>query len=283
MRKAYKITSNKSFQLIKSFLTFFTCILLLGACQTAPVPVVSEPHKLTEREVTFQKGQALYINSKFAESAGFFLKVSQTPLGPQDEIYNVSLWNLSFIYEKLGEFEKAILALNELEARNSKKILLFSIRLRLIKNYGRVGNEVKAAQIQKLITPSDLEKFSIEDIYQALEENAQFNYDNQILEELRFLGQVQRYFITVMESPAASLNTKATDLLISLYQDFQKVLEKDTLNQEFKRTLAIELLDQFRKFELYKRSEINVNPYTISKFSNYANEKQQIITDWLHR
>ena len=281
MRKAYKITSIKLFPLINSIVKVLIFLFVLSACQTPQIPV--EQPKLTEREMIYQKGVALFKNAKYAESSGFFLKIAQTSLGPQDETYNAALWNLSFIYEKLGEFDKAILALIELEARGSKKILLFSIRLRLIKNYFRIDNPLKAIEIQKHITSHDLNKLLIEEIYLSLEENVQFNYDSQMLEELHFLGQVQKYFITVMESPTTALNTKATDLLTSLYDNFLKVLEKDTLNIEFKRTLAIELLDQFRKFELYKRTDVTLNPYAISKFSNYANEKQQIITDWLHR
>lgn len=258
--------------------------LILSSCQSISVYQKADPVQLTEREVFFQKGVALLDNNKFAESAGFFIKVTQNNLGPQDEVYNASLWNLSTIYEKLGEFEKAVLALIELEKRNPTDISLIRIQLALEKNYLRLENTNLALKIGQEIDKSNPAKiYSLQDIYIALEENSNFNYDHLILEELQFLGQIQKYFIYVMESQESPLNQKATDLLIHTYDGFFTRFNSSSASHQFKRSLSIELLEQLRKFDFYRLSSININPYTISKFSNYNNQKQKFLTDWLHQ
>jgi tetratricopeptide (TPR) repeat protein len=246
--------------------------------------VVREERRLTEREVTFQKGLALFNISKYIESAGFFMKVTQNPLSDSDEIYHTSLWCLSIIYEKHGDFDKAILALQELKVRKPSTISLFKIQLSLMKNYIRVGNNKMASEIRKQIDTSfPLDRYGINEIYFSIAENVNFNYDLSMLEELQFLGEVQKYFIYVMESKEPVLNEKSTELLITLYDGFFKAIEKDSFNNDFKKSLVIELLEQMRRFDRYKLDDLNLNPKTISKFSLYSIKKEQFLTDWLHQ
>lgn len=281
MSKALKIISNKWPLLIKYGL--LVVFLMFGiSCQTPKIET-SRP-RLTERELIYEKGKALFENGNYRESSVFFLKVTQSSLGPEDEVYNQSLWKLVMVYEKSGDFEKAILALLELENRKSMQIPLFHIQLALAKNYLRLENKDLAFKIEKEIDQSSpARNYSLKEIYAALEQNSDFNYDHLIIEELQFLGKIQKYYIFVMESSESSINKNATDLLIHIYDGFFKILAKDTVNPEFKKNLSIELLEQLRKFDLYKLSTININPYTISKFSNYSEQKQKFLIDWLHQ
>lgn len=281
MSKIFCITLKKCLRLISAFSAYS---LILFSCQHLSVCREAEPPRLTEREVIFQKGLALFENEKFVESAGFFLKVTQTNLGPDDDIYNTSLWKLSTVYEKTGEHEKAVLALLELEKRKPGKLPLFRLQLALEKNYIRLENKELAFKIGQEIDQSNpAQQYSLQDIYIALEENSNFNYDHLIIEELQFLGQIQKYFIYIMESQEAPLNQKATDLLLHIYDGFFVKFNGTSVSYQFKKTLSIELLEQLRKFDIYKLSSINVNPYTISKFSKYNTEKQKFLTDWLHQ
>lgn len=281
MSKALKIISNKWPLLIKYGL--LVVFLMFGiSCQTPKIET-SRP-RLTERELIYEKGKALFENGNYRESSVFFLKVTQSSLGPEDEVYNQSLWKLVMVYEKSGDFEKAILALLELENRKSIQIPLFHVQLALAKNYLRLENKDLAFKIEKEIDRSaPARNYSLKEIYAALEQNSDFNYDHLIIEELQFLGKIQKYYIFVMESSESSINQNATDLLIHIYDGFFKVLAKDTTNPGFKKNLSIELLEQLRKFDLYKLSTININPYTISKFSNYSEQKQKFLIDWLHQ
>lgn len=281
MFKIFCITSKKCLRSI-SVLGLYAFVLF--SCQHLSVSQTTEPTRLTERELVFQKGLALFENEKFFESAGFFLKVTQTNLGPDDEVYNDSLWKLSIVYEKMGEYEKAVLTLLELEKRKPLNIPFFRIQLALEKNYIRLENRDLAFKIgQEIDQTNPAQQYSLQDIYIALEENSNFNYDHLILEELQFLGQIQKYFIYIMESQEAPLNQKATELLIHIYDGFFAKFNAPSVSYQFKRSLSIELLEQLRKFDFYKLNSINVNPYTISKFSNYNNEKQKFLTDWLHQ
>lgn len=281
MLKTFCITSKKCLRSI-SFVAVTT--LVLFSCQSLSISTQSEPARLTEREVVFQKGLALFENEKYAESAGFFLKVTQTNLGTDDKVYNDSLWKLATIYEKMGEYEKAVLSLLELERRKPANPPLFRIQLALEKNYIRLENKDLAFKIgQEIDRSNPAQQYSLQDIYLALEENSNFNYDHLILEELQFLGQIQKYFIYIMESQEAPLNQKATELLIHIYDGFFLKFNSASTSYQFKRALSIELLEQLRKFDYYKLNSININPYTISKFSNYNTAKQKFLTDWLHQ
>lgn len=281
MLKVYCKISKKCLRLISTLSIY---CLVLTSCQIVQVDRSSEPTRLTERELVYQKGLALFENEKYAESSVFFAKVTQSNLGPNDSVYNESLWKLSSIYEKMGEAEKAILALLELEKRKPTEIPLFRIQLALEKNYLRLENKELAFKIGQEIENSNVaQNYSLQEIYQALEENSKFNYDHLILEELQFLGQIQKYFVYVMESQEAPINQKATELLIQIYEGFFKKFNSSSLNYSFKRTLSIDLLDRLRKFDYYKMNSNNLNPNTISKFSKYNNEKQNFLTDWLHQ
>jgi tetratricopeptide (TPR) repeat protein len=284
MCKALKIISIKSRSWIRSLLNTVLFSLFLFSCASLHTKPPEEPVRLTDREVDYQKGLALSNTGKFAESIPFLLKVTQTEQGPNDEIYKSALWYLAVNYEKTGEFGKAILSLREIEERKPVILSEFAVKTALVKNYIRVENKPLAMKIQKEIDESYPPRtYSVDEIYKVLEENTDFNYDHLLIEELQFLGELQKYFIFVMESPNDEFNKKATDLLISLYTGFLKKLNNDTLNPDFKRNLCIELLDQLRKFDAYKLRTGNVNPDTISKFSQFSEEKQKYLTDWLHR
>lgn len=277
MSQAYKKTMTKLFWSINFGLILF----MMSACGSEKV---RENTRLTERDVTYQKGLALFNASKYAESAPFFLKLSQSSVEQYDEIYNSSLWNLSLIYEKFGEFDKAVFALQELERRHSPTISVFKIQLSLMKNYIRLDNKLMALEIRKKVDATiPVNSYPLSEIYFSIADNTFFNYDISMIEELKFLGEIEKYFIFVMESKNSSFNSRATDLLIGLYDGFFKAFNNDAFNDKFKRTLSIELLEQLRRFDNYKLNDLNLNPKTISKFSSYSVDKQKILTDWLHR
>ena len=277
MSQAYKKTTPRLFWSISFALIF----LWLCSCTTQ---TERKEAQLTSREMTFQKGLLLFNISKYAEAAPFFLKISQNALSPSDEIYNSSLWNLTVIYEKFGDYDKAVLALHELEERQPSAISLFKIQLSLMKNYTRLNNRKITSEIKSKIDASlPVNRYSLSEIYFSVAENTGFNFDLQMLQELQFLGEIQKYFVFVMESKDISVNARATELLIYLYDTFLKAIEKDSYNNEFRRAIAIELLSQLRKFDHYKLDRINLNMKTIAKFSVYSIEKQKYLTDWLHQ
>ena len=148
MSQAYKKMHLRLLLLNKLIVVF----LFFTSCSTAKI--VHEEHHLTDREVMYEKGLSLFNAAKYFESSAFFLKLSQNPTSDNDELYNLSLWNLSLIYEKFGEFEKAALALQELQRRRSTKLSLFNTQLGLMKNYIRLHNKKVALEIKIIIDAS---------------------------------------------------------------------------------------------------------------------------------
>lgn len=283
MLKIYKKISIKSLPLSKYFLLILTFVFLgLSSCQLFSEKKIE--HHLTEREELYEKGLALFNLSKYSEASLFFLKVTQVALSDQDEVYNNSLWHLSFIYEKYGEFDKAIFAVSELESRRPLALSPLMLRLSLMKNYIRVANFKMAFDIRKKIDSSIAKgQVGSSEVFKSLYESTQFNYDLMMKEELQFLGEIQKYFIQIMESNDQNLNEKTTNLLITLYNVFFKALEKDQFKIDFRKLIAAELLDQLRRFDGYKLDYSDSNKKTIDQFSKYSQKKQKYLIDWLHK
>lgn len=260
----------------------FCLLLAFSSCtlfETKPEVKVQSP-----REINFEKAVALFKDKEFNSALPIFQKISQQSESSQDRIYDLSLWYLSVLYEKSNLPEKALLALKELESRKTSAIPLLKIHFAQMKNHYRVSNEYQALEIKKLIDANQpLLRNSISTIFSYLVDSTELNYDHLVIEELQFVGQMQKYFIYVIESSQAPQNEQATDLLISIYEQFFKVLKNNKLNFEFRKKISITLIDQLRLFDRYKIDDLNVNMKTMAKFSRYSEKKQQTLTNWLYQ
>ncbi len=245
-------------------------------------PVESE--LIDPRKDLFQKGISHMVNEKYDLAQPIFLKLTAEPELKSDLIYDLSLWNISLTYEKLGLPEKAILALNLLMDRNTPHVLPFKLKAALMKNYYRVGNNLVAQRFKKML---DDEKpkatLSTETLFLALRQTLNLNYDHLILEELNYVGEAQKYVLYVMEQNTSELNETATDLLISIYQQSYALTTTDKLQDSFKEKILISLLDKLRLFNSYKLNDLNINLKTVTKFSNFSEKMEKQITDRLHR
>lgn len=243
----------------------------------------SEIKELTPREANFEKAVTFFNEKNFNNALPLFQKISQQSEAKVDRVYDLTLWYLSVIYEKTNMPEKALLTLKELTLRNSTIVPSLKVRFSQMKNHFRVSNEYQALEVKKLIDSNQpLLRNDIETIYSYLFETTDLNYDHLAVEELQFVGQLQKYFIYVMESSQSPENAQATELLISIYDNFFKILKNNKLNFNFRKKIAIALIDQLRLFDRYKIDDLNVNLMTIAKFSNYSEKKQKLLTDWLY-
>lgn len=240
----------------------------------------SLPRALTEREQMFASAEDFYAKGNFESAKTLYFRLSRNVSGKYDSVYDQSLWRLVKIYEKSDESEKALLTLDELSIRKSSTISINKIKFAQMKNNFRVANLYQANIIKKEIDEAyRSEALDAEELFEILIDSTDLSYDHHMLEELLFLGTIQKYFVFVMESQLAPENEQLTDHLIKSYEHFFSLLKRSNLSADFKKKLSISLVDQLRKFDRYKIDSDGTNAETLLRFSNYSEPKQKILIE----
>lgn len=281
MLKAYKKTSKISLFLFNISLI---CLAFIGGgCSyfQEEVVTVREP---SEREKLFFTAEKFFINHDDESAKPIYFKITRNNEGAFDPIYDKSLWRLVQIYEKDDDSAKALLTLDELSVRRSSTIPPSKIKFAQIKNHFRVSNYYQAERIRKEIDQSYRDgTLSLFEIYEALMETTELSYDHHLLEELRFIGEIQKYFVFVMESNMSPENERLTERLIQNYDRFFAALKRPSASDEYEKQLSISLLDQLRKFDSYQIEGGPSNPKTMTRFSKYSEQQQKKLTESLHK
>lgn len=245
------------------------------------VVTVREP---SDREKLFFTAEKFFINNEDEAAKPIYFKITRNNEGSFDPIYDKSLWRLVQIYENDDESAKALLTLDELDKRDTSTVPKSKIRFAQIKNHFRVTNYYQAERIRKELDQQYRDRtLSLFEIYEALAETTDLTYDHNILEELKFMGEVQKYFIFVMESDMSPENERLTEKLIQNYDRFFAALKSPATSDEFKKQLSISLLDQLRKFDLYQMEDEPTNPKTMKRFTKYSDQQQKKLTESLHK
>ena len=275
MSKICKITLNL-------FLLFLSVLVLSNCVTLKSVDELKKTQPPTDRDILFERAEQLSRTGDYDSAQSIYFKITREPTGPIDPVYDKSLWNLALYYETSDQSEKALLALDELSRRNSSIISRARIQFALVKNHFRVTNYFQAKKIRAEIDNDyKSQHYSRAVLYDALYYTTTLYYDRHILDELVFVGEIQKYFIYIMESDFSPQNETLTELLIFYYEGFFKALNKNLLSKEIKRQLSMSLLDQLRRFERLKIEGNYRNPRTMARFSEYADTQQKKLTEWL--
>lgn len=260
---------------------------ILSGCtfwETAPQragDTVARTQRLAQADELFTAG-------RLDEAYPLYLRLTETPSSAKgsmsgaayDSVYGPALWKLALLYEKRDESEKALLALAELDRRGDAPVSETALRLARMKNHFRVGNDSEALNIaRELDRDFKLGYVPLYDLAESLNLIAVPAHDHRLPAELKFLGEVQKYFIFVMESDLTPENADLTTRLIEDYDRFFAALANGLFSDAFKRGIAVSLLDQLRRFDRYRLEDPGPNPATISRFSAYSRDRQQTLTE----
>jgi hypothetical protein len=275
----------KHFQLLISAAllvgVFSSCAYLRENLKDPPAKEAPKP-KLSEREIIFNRAETAFKSKNDDEALPLYLSIARDPSENTDLIYQKSLLGLARIYERTDQSEKAILALDELSRIHSDVISKASMQMALIKNHFRVSNYYQAKAIRSdLDNDYKVQKISIDELFNALYYETDLYYDRHILDELLFLGDVQKYFLYVIESNISPQSEKATDLLILDYKKFIAQIDNSLRPADIKKNLMISLINQLNKFERYKIVGEDSKLSNINRFSKFANEAQLKMTERL--
>lgn len=277
---------------LTSWPTFFKILILLfilSSCSLWPManekveinPVEKAPP--SERQLVYDKAKGLLTLGQFQEAEPLYFQITRYPPDGKNSVYDKSLLDLAFLFEKTDQSEKAILALDELSKRDTSVIDKASIKILLIKNHYRVTNYYQARTLRaELDDMYRAQEISLKDIYSALYYQTTLYYDRHIFDELLFLGDMQKYFVYVMENQTSSAEgEKLTELLMLYYERFDSQLNNGMLSKDLKKRLIISLIDQLNKFDRYKLNDVTKNIKHLNRFSDFAEVTEKRLTERL--
>lgn len=270
------------FKILILFFVLSSCSLWPMAEEKVEVKQV-EKAPPSERQLTYDKAKGLLNLGQFQEAEPIYFQITRYPPEGRDSVYDKSLLDLAFLYEKTDQSEKAILALDELSKRDTSVVDKASIKILLIKNHYRVTNYYQARLLRnELDGMYRTQEVSLQDIYAGLYYQTSLYYDRHIFDELLFLGDMQKYFVYVMESQSnAAEGEKLTELLMLYYERFNSQLNSGLLSKDLKKRLIISLIDQLNKFDRYKLNDATKNIKYLNRFSDFAEINEKRLTERL--
>ncbi len=266
------------------FIILSVLVISTSACsllQTEPTPATDpkKPLVKSEREKVLDEADRNFQAGNYDAALILYFRIARDPAEETDLIYDKSLVGLAHLYEKSDQSEKAILALDELLKRDTKAISKVSLQVALIKNHFRVTNYYQARQIKLEIDNGyKTQNTSLREIYEALYYQTDLYYDRHIFDELTFVGDLQKYFVYVIESDLLNESDKLTDLLILYYEKFLAQLDNQILSPDIKKRLAASLIDQLSKFDRYKMPD-NDSQSNLTRFSNFAEAQKRKLVE----
>ena len=182
--------------------------------------------------------------------------------------------------KKSDQSEKAILALVELLKADSTVISKISLQVSLMKNHYRVTNYYQAQKIKNDIDEGyKVQNLKNNELFIALFNQTHLYYDRHIFDELLFVGDIQKYFIYLMEDRAVETSDKAANLLRLYYEKFLSQIDKPVLSKENKKNLAVSLLDQLNRFDRYKQLDSSESENALWKFTQFAETHKRKLTE----
>jgi hypothetical protein len=282
--------SKLSYKTIGKFALFSSFTFCLSACsllaideeRAQEVEVQAPQPVLTEREQDFNQAEEFERLKKYDEALNIYFKITRDTFQERDLVYDRSLLGIARIYEMTDQSEKAILAFNELQKVKSTVISNPALQIALMKNHYRVTNYYQAQKIKtELDNDYKLQNLSTQALFEALFNQTEPYFDRHIFDELLFIGEVQKYFIFVMESGTSDQPEMMSNLLQLYYEKFLAQLNNRLLNEDLKKKLIISLLDQLTKFDRYKQLDNSSTPSPLNKFSKFAADKRRLLTERL--
>lgn len=284
--------SKLSYKTIGKFALFSSFAFCMSACSLLTVdnepapeeaPAVEIQKKpLTEREQDFAQAEEFEKNRKYNEALSLYFKMTRDTSQERDVIYERSLLGIARLYEMTDQSEKAILALNELQKNSTAVISKPALQIALMKNHYRVANYYLAQKIKNdLDNDYKIQSLSTQELFEALFNQTQPYFDRHIFDELLFIGEVQKYFIFVMETGTADQPEMMANLLQLYYEKFLAQLDNQMLNGDIKKKLIISLMDQLTKFDRYRQLDSSTTPSPLNKFSKFAADKKRRLTERL--
>lgn len=278
MKKVYLKSIYKLSVLFKNFLVFLFFLSISGCAilnifdeDDAPVTVI--------QSTNFLKAQALVLNREFEKSIPFL----DLSLKSNDADYNNALLLSLRAYDQLGQPEKAILAAQELLTKNIEAPTELKTRSLLLKNLAKVGTDISDHQEKKLILK--LTQKSEADgllVLEGLKWSMDFACDQFCVAEILYLKEIQLQFLYIIEKDAVS-SDRAADIIKTRYEFFQSFLNKEHLDLNFRKKIAVSLIDSIKKLSSLQLAMPNQGAVRAASFMLSISPVEKYVESWLYK
>lgn len=256
----------------------------ISGCSTVDLaqmtPTETPSNSTPTRENLLDQADQHFNKKNYAAAKEIYIKLTYIPDHENDIIYNQALWKLSKIYEKNNQFEKAILAQEELSNRENVQISPSVIKISLIRNHYRVQNRLQAEEIERqLAADYRAQNISLVLLASELLDVTQELTESQSIDDILFMGTIQKYFIYVMENPTSPQTSALLERMKTSYDHFFALLNNKKNSARFNKKLSVTIYDQLVKFEKFKLESINSSAEAIQSFTDYADLKKKYLVE----
>ncbi len=269
---------KKIFQkFICKYLKLISILFFLNSCALLQIFDEETIAEAPKQNIDFLKAEALVLNHEYEKSVPFLNSV----LKKNDSNYNASLLLSVRTYDQLGQPEKAILAANELLLRTIDPVTELKTRALLLKNKAKVGNDISNS-IDKKIISNIWQSTPNESLYvlESLKWSLDFSCDQFCLAEILFLKEIQIQYLYIIEKDGVS-SDRAAEYLKSSYEFFESFITKEHLDIQFRKKIALALLDSIRKLSSLQLSTLNQGSFRAAAMMESISPIQKKLESWL--
>jgi hypothetical protein len=261
-----------------NYASFLAVIVFIAGC--AFFQEDSAP--MARQSSNYLKAEGLVLNREFEKAIPFL----DATLKQYDNDYIAALLFSARVYDQIGQPEKAILAATEILNKND---LPFDTELKsrslLLKNLAKVGTNI-VGHPQKKIILQDIGVFRkvgqidsvsiLENLKWALD----FSCDQFCVAEIQYLKEIQLEYLYIIETDPSAANFSAATIK-NRYEFFQQFLTKEHLGQDFRKKIAIALLDSLRTLSSLQLTTADAGSVRAAKFVNSLSKIDQSTERWL--
>jgi tetratricopeptide (TPR) repeat protein len=235
---------NKIFlKSICRYLALISSFLILNSCSLMNIFNSDEVVVLPSQSNEYLKGQALVLNGEYEKSLPFL----DAALKRNDADYDNTLLLSARSYDQIGQPEKVILAAQELLTKNVDSVSELKARSLLLKNFAKVKTDItQHTQKNSIQTLSQNTEGDSVMVLESLKWSMDFSCDQFCVEEISYLKEIQLQYLYIIEKDEVSTG-RSGQMIKSRYEFFQSFLHKEHLDKNFRKKIAVGLLDSFKK------------------------------------
>lgn len=278
MKKVYLKFICKLSNLFKIFIITLFCISF-SSCAVLKIFDEDDAPLTVVQNTNFLKAQALVLNREFEKSIPFL----DLSLKSNDADYANALLLSLRAYDQLGQPEKAILAAQELLAKTIEAPAELKTRSLLLKNLAKVGTDISDHQEKKLIL--SLTQKSESDgllVLEGLKWSMDFSCDQFCVAEILYLKEIQLQFLYIIEKDAVS-SDRAANIVKSKYEFFQSFLNKEHLDLNFRKRIAVAIIDSLKKLSVLQLAMPNQGAIRAASFMLSLSPVEKSVESWLYK
>jgi tetratricopeptide (TPR) repeat protein len=227
----------------------------------------------------YLKAQALVLNAEYEKSIPFL----DATLKRNDADYDNTLLLSARSYDQTGQPEKVILAAQELLTKNIDPVSELKARSLLLKNFSKVKADItQHVQKNSIAALSQNTEGDSVMVLESLKWSMDFLCDQFCVEEILYLKEIQLQYLYIIENDEIS-SDRAVQTIKSKYEFFLSFLGKEHLDKNFRKKIAVALLDAFKKLHDLELASVSPSAVRATLFIRSLDIIEKNTESWLYQ